>query len=1146
MAKNAEQLIILGDIGSGLLARLYMYTTIAKPDVLTNDPNVLKYTKQLLQTWPNFPNTLEKHDGHKEFVKRSSDIVQKLGDFYATFMGVLNFADEAWRCLVDCSKNIVEYKPNVNPDLMKFYLDLFLRYVQVTYMVTKIDLRQELLASYAKAHHCTSGNTEPNFLRIADYLKKYENPLRRLQDDSADISMRIGDSLMPFSPIIFKWSQVKQMVDTRVFNVVDEPKNMTIPFDEKSHVELLSLDNYKRWVLYGFLICPAELQRPGALEMLSQVLRETFVLQIYRDKCIPIHEEFSKLFTYFVIGKNFKLRDHKHHTKSAYADPDKTVETHYLLRTYLRVELETLLNFFREYPGTIPPKIQLIFAVLRLARDEVLWYFRHQDVVPYKAPRKYQWRPDEHISHLLYFIGQLGELVAAHKRTVQEYYAAFLTTADKNGLFPAMDAFQQQNKMTAHTQQLFQSIKDALNKVSEDDNFEVTRLNWYRLSAQFVHSTAGIAKAAYEKMGELFSTVIHHTRCVDILTAQLREHSSFMTLFWYRADLHRQMGECLKRTNGSARHCLSYVKVLNDGLQQVHRVCPEEQVSIGKEAIHLADTMLREIVAGVERILKNLVVKTRELRSQTLPIQVVARAEGEVKEAYPGYESLFEARRGQSNEYLRIWRKSILEVSDSFRETDTITVYNIEFVPREYLYESMSYNIRQTLRLAAMNDKNIERPSVLLHKIKDIIYSYNAVERHITINLCDIVRDVLLSEFWDDASGMVGETVVKPAAADGKDQKKDQKQTVLVHTISQWYFALMQREVDELGISYSGLRKGFVSRAVARGSARPAVLLKSERWCDITELKALCTLAGPYGVRCVDNRLLTLLQQHVGALRDMIKDQVPLLTDLRKRFNERAFWVDKTPAFPKQVLDKFFRHSVIIGCVLRFRQLLREGLSEAVREKTPFIWDTVRLAQSVNPDISQNDARLSALDNLAMDCGLDVKESDHSLRFALQRFKTTPADVQIWSLLPEMYGLCFSIPRWSEAQWAIETEGHVNNAHCAAAAVHTLIAAFNRMPLKGDVAANVGEAIQSDLERYIKVSSHCILHMNGVDPNYPLPNVMTFVEQFITTSNGRLSLGQLEEYFPFTLLRSNYIRLTQQQSTAAQRSGAADIDQKAA
>ncbi len=37
------------------------------------------------------------------------------------------------------------------------------------------------------------------------------------------------------------------------------------------------------------------------------------------------------------------------------------------------------------------------------------------------------------------------------------------------------------------------------------------------------------------------------------------------------------------------------------------------------------------------------------------------------------------------------------------------------------------------------------------------------------------------------------------------------------------------------------------------------------------------------------------------------------------------------------------------------------------------------------------------------------------------------------------------------------------------------------MPLKGDVVPNIGDVIQSDLERYIKIASHCILHMNGTD-----------------------------------------------------------------
>ncbi len=49
-------------------------------------------------------------------MKRSSDIVQKLGDFYNTFSAVLNFVEESWRCLVDCSKNIIEYKVTAHSD----------------------------------------------------------------------------------------------------------------------------------------------------------------------------------------------------------------------------------------------------------------------------------------------------------------------------------------------------------------------------------------------------------------------------------------------------------------------------------------------------------------------------------------------------------------------------------------------------------------------------------------------------------------------------------------------------------------------------------------------------------------------------------------------------------------------------------------------------------------------------------------------------------------------------------------------------------------------------------------------------------------------------------------------------------------------
>jgi len=100
------------------------------------------------------------------------------------------------------------------------------------------------------------------------------------------------------------------------------------------------------------------------------------------------------------------------------------------------------------------------------------------------------------------------------------------------------------------------------------------------------------------------------------------------------------------------------------------------------------------------------------------------------------------------------------------------------------------------------------------------------------------------------------------------------------------------------------------------------------------------------------------------------------------------------------------------------------------------------------------------------------------------------------------------------------------------ATIHSLIAAFERMPLKNEVAPNVNEIIQLSLERFVRCASHSILHITSdttYSSGFPLDSVVLFLEQFIVCSNGRLQLAMLEECFPFTLLRASYIQLIENQ-----------------
>ncbi len=63
------------------------------------------------------------------------------------------------------------------------------------------------------------------------------------------------------------------------------------------------------------------------------------------------------------------------------------LERHAKFRTLLTTELSTMLPLFEEVPQLLAPKMQMVLCAMRLARNEVEWYFRHFDQKPYKVKK---------------------------------------------------------------------------------------------------------------------------------------------------------------------------------------------------------------------------------------------------------------------------------------------------------------------------------------------------------------------------------------------------------------------------------------------------------------------------------------------------------------------------------------------------------------------------------------------------------------------------------------------------------------------------------------------------------------------------------------------------------------------------------------
>lgn len=1095
------------------------------------------------------------------FKKRAPEITTALNEFYCTFLEVLNFTEEAWKLLTDLAASVQEFKYELNIDLLSYYFNLFQRYVQIHMLVHLIDTPQVFLASFARAFHHTSGNTEPNFTRIAKYLATFKptqstSPLKKLQDDAQAISLCIGNTLMTFLPLITKYASVAgYMTQGKLFNVLqEEPKNLSWAVNEKQQLEVVHLANMRNWVLWGFLVCPAELGRPGALDMLALCLRETFQLQVCRDKSISIHKEFDEILDYKSSNGSFKLSKHKKIFKDAYSDDEGTRKFHLDLRTYLRTELEVCVQFFNELPSCIPAKLQMIFALLCLARNEINWYFRHLHVIPFKcsSSKIKGLNPDAQVVEMIHQVMQLTKMVEDSKKDIQSYYIEFMTKQDAPKARAVCEQFTA-SLQNPNLSTLVHAMIDHLHERVAGDNLESIRLNWYRISAAVTHQQSGIPIHSTSAFSAAMNQIVHHSRNVDCIDTQLKNHASFSQLFWYRNDVFDMLKETLKSVDGRAVHTVTLVPMLNSSMHNVHRLCPEEQPYIGKEIVTAGDQFIRHIINSLERALGGIISDTTSLRARTSHSAVLERiayvnsmaiSPEKAPLAVPGEESQYDARRSVQN--LSMYHKTVSDLCTAISQNELITIYNIEFCLREYLHEAVTNQLRGCLLGLCVQGPAIQKPTVILSKLRDCIYGLSTIERGLNFNISDIVRDVLLSELSPSSEEI--------SALQSADADLSKSVPIVMHVAS-FYSSMFGQDLASQGIVYSPLRKCFMNKnkigqngAAGSGQAQQATSssysaggananFEFERFTDMGELQALCTLIGPAGVAVIDRQMLKLIARNARVVKDILVSNQTVLLNLTERFTEQSVWLDNIGII--QGMDQLCAATASIGCILHFRLLLRQALNEVVSRASPFVLAAVQIAhRAVHDSGVVVDPKLDGIDRAASDVGLDVGEADHPLRLILASLKTTVADMNLFQYLPELFGLMYLSQRWRSAQFSIEIDGHTNNNHCMAIAIRQLLVQFNRIQVKDNISPlDIEKKISGDLDRFVRSSAFTILHLkvlnskeNHISSHFPLGMIMIFLEQCIQACAGRVEMNMLETCFPFTMLRTNFIQVFEKQT----------------
>lgn len=646
---------------------------------------------------------------------------------------------------------------------------------------------------------------------------------------------------------MYQYAEVKAFLEGRLFNITEDPQTLTVPSRVKEFIGLSYLPRMRLWSLWTFIICPDTLTEPGRLELMAVLLKNLQVIPVYREETLNVHKVLEDLFYEFKNNK-MKLSKHKQFLKDA-QEPEKMVETHQQLRTYLKCEMATLLSMFSAHPGLLAPKIQMVLCATRLCTEEIEWYFAHMGV-PAHNKKKYDPASllDLNISNLIFLLDELSNLVVLHSSTIAEYHLKYLKGADLRKIGEVSNAFLQANgQVGPDIKDLIANINKCLASCALDSDFEAIRLNWCRTSCALNTVTGGVSPGNAAALNQAMNIVVVHTRCVDLIPQLLVENASLHMLWWRKEMLEEALLKALGSAKGQPRHCLAMVRVLHQALHNVHRMDPEQGPIIGKAASKLCDQFLRTITSHVEKYVKHIVEKLHAMRKLSEPLSGLDKLT-KADFLAPGLES--EHKQQKQLFALRAWKKALAEIASACHNCETIIVYDREFIPREYLWERVQLTLLTSVRALMYPGGRLQRPTVVLEYIRDLYIALQGINNHCNIQFSLIFRDIMLTEFTDITVGNVlslQPNKVVVAKQPGDKTKSETSGSTLIHAVADWYGTFLKRCCTSRRGMWSQARKGFTS---INGSEEEG--FAAEYYADMLELQALCELIGGAGVRLLD------------------------------------------------------------------------------------------------------------------------------------------------------------------------------------------------------------------------------------------------------------------------------------------------------
>lgn len=1104
--KLAEKLTILNERGNGVLIRMnYIKKTCAdpklRPSILTEkamEP-AIKYINKKFPSI-DFRGNIQNLTCIQ---RQKSEVLAATSSYYDSFLDVIEFRDHVYELLNTIDASLCFFNIAVNFDFTKSYLDLITTYASVIITLSRIDDKKPLVGMFNCAHEMTNGSSDPSYPRLGQMIVEYEHPWKKLTEEFGPHTRLVTSALLSLSMVYPRRNlPAEHWRSAQLLSLLSAPAAMLDPACcDTMACEYLSMEVMERWIIIGFLLCHSSLgTHQPSLDLWKMALRSGLYLTLTRDEVLNIHKVSEDLFDN-MKGYSKRVADIKECREHVLANSGAL---HRERRQFLRGALKELYNVLEDEPGLLGPKALFVFMALSFSRDEVLWLVRHSENMPkIKTLEDYV---DNQMAELLFYMEKLRGLMRKYSTVVQRYHVQYLAQFDALVL---NDTIQNMYVCPEEESVLLSSFVSTISALSvkqvenkEEFDLQPLRLDWLRLQAYSSVSKAPLLIKDYPDLAKVMNLIQFHSRMVDNIEEVVQETSEVSILCFYPRVFEKMFSQS---SDEMKRFLMSFPSVCSHFSYCGHPLCPEETDAIEKRSLRLCVTFLEQIARQTSNVILEICAEQSMLNDQLLPkhcAETISAAryrkqkkplpkKGEVQKEKPGAESLRKDRTTATN--MDKMHLMLTELCSSYSLGPDFIVFEHIVVPTEFLLSHLETRLTEIIvRMTNYNQatQEIARPSDLLAGIRTYIASLHSLGSYVNVDITRMVKSVLLQQ-------------TQPL-----DSRGGQTITTLY---TNWFLESLLRQASNSLIVHCPTNHCFVNQTTDNEPS-----FKAEEFSDISELRALAELLGPYGLKFLSENLMWHITSQISEIKKLVIENMDILVQMRNNFDKP----EEMANLKKRLTggENLLKRMTIIGVILSFRCMAKDALKDTLEKHCPYLMGPIEcLRDRISPEA---DIKVTlTVYELATAAGLKC-DIDPALVTAIGNMHTdnTSIDEEYkLSCLLLVYA-AVSLPTLAldaNSCYTREHGGHNNNIHCLATAINQVAAAMFTVQKKN---------IEQHLKEFLLMASSALLQLGQNVERVEVKNreSIYLLLHIIVEESPFLSQDMLESCFPYVLLRNAY------------------------